>query len=226
MELICPDCRAQLVVVDAHNATCAGHDGRYQILFDRETGVVPDAPAAAALPDMPSSVVDSGTGMVTLNDISPRPAARMDFGFCAQHAEVQAVNRCRVCSKGMCVTCDFLLPGNIHVCPACLEQEPSTEISTKRKWLIGSGFVLGLFSIFMLVVTIGVGASGKDAQTVGAVLIFGMGIPAFIGEIVSLSAYDRRSRNGVILWIAMVLNGICGGLVLLAIIVGSFAGKG
>src|SRR6266850_2271912 len=123
MDLICPECRADLVIADAQNATCAAHNGRYQVLFDRSA-----QPAATLVP--------ASAPPPPATTAPPAAAPRILTVPCAQHPEVQSVTRCRVCSKGVCAVCDFVLPGNVHVCPACLETEPPTEISSKRRVLM------------------------------------------------------------------------------------------
>src|SRR5437763_11651910 len=130
MELICPECRADLVVADAQNADCITHNGRYQILFDRS------APPAAAAGVEPAVV---------------RPTHRTLNETCRQHPDTPAVARCRICSRGVCATCDFLLPGNVHVCPACLEKEPATEVAPKRRNLMIGAVAVAAYCTLMFV---------------------------------------------------------------------------
>jgi len=196
MDLICPECRADLVIADAQNATCAAHDGRYQILFDRSA-----QPAATLVPASPSEPTPAAP---------PPAAARVLTVPCVQHPEVQSVTRCRVCSNGVCAVCDFVLPGNVHVCPACLEKEPSTEISTKRRVLMVVGLILAAFCTLMVVMAV----SGTFTRTFGssetANLLLGNALlwPAVAGLVVALTALDRRLRNSTGIWIAVIWNAI------------------
>lgn len=207
MDLICPQCRAVFVIADAQNATCAAHDGRYQILFDRSADPAVLVPPTAPAPKYPAA--------------GPAPPP-LDIP-CQQHPDVQAVMRCRICSKGACAVCDFELPGNVHVCPACLEKEPATEVSAKRRKLMVIGLVLGAFSTLMLIMTAS-GAFfrmfGGYSQALDVVVTSLMRWPAQIGVGLSVSALDQRLGNSMGMWIAVVWNALLLGIVLLLIIIG------
>lgn len=251
MELICPDCRAELTVADPQTATCAGHDGRYQILFDRQLGTSqPGAPAeaprsvAAAAPavveddpnvkycpacDAPNPLTAQRCNVCresfTLMSLTARrrpPATPLPDVLCTQHPEVQAVTRCRICSKGVCALCDFLLPGNVHVCPACLEKEPSDEISLRRVRLMIGADVIAAYCTVMFVLLFSGTLHRAFGNSPEANMIIGNGIlwPAVIGVVVSLIAVDRRLRNSMGIWVAVVWNSINMGLYLLLIIIG------
>lgn len=201
MELICPDCRADLVIADAQNATCAAHDGRYQILFDRSSADLPAGTIAGAPPAAATS--------------APQFA-------CVQHPGVQAVARCRVCSNGMCATCDFVLPGNVHVCPACLEKEPSTEITPKRRRLMVIAFLIAAFSTMMFVMLMSgtlhraFGNTEAGNEVLGSIILWS----AVAGVAASLASIDRRLRNPVGIWVALVWNAVNLGIFILLMIIG------
>src|SRR5258708_28453813 len=144
MELICPDCRAELTVVDPQTATCAGHDGRYQILFDREVGAAQPGTAVAApgleqaaglaeieedpnikhcaTCDAPNPLTAErcracGDRFTLLNLSARRPAPSRLNITCAQHPEVPAVPRGPMCLKGFCGTSHLPHAGKAYVCP-------------------------------------------------------------------------------------------------------------
>src|SRR5258708_23379509 len=147
MELICPDCRAELTVVDPQTATCAGHDGRYQILFDREVGAAQPGTAVAAPGLEPAAglaeieedpnikhcaTCDAPNPLTaercracgdrfTLLNLSARRRAPSPLNLtCAQHPEVLAVTLSPICLKGVFVTCDFPLPRHLFFFPSSL----------------------------------------------------------------------------------------------------------
>jgi hypothetical protein len=201
MDLLCPDCRAGLVMTDSQNAACTAHQGRYQVLFDRSAGVAqPAAEPAANLTVYPRGI-----------------QAR-----CAQHPDVQAVVRCRVCQAGVCATCDFLLPGGVHVCPACLEQEPSEEISpARRNRAIGAivvAFVTTMIFAMLLTGTLHVvmGRGETTDMIAGSLILW----PAVAGLVLSLTAFDRRLRNSALIWTAVVWNSLHVALFLLLMVIG------
>jgi hypothetical protein len=205
MELICPDCRADLVSVDAQTATCAGHNGRYQVLFDRSLGDAQPGTQAAA--ERPAAAV----------------AGPPSLGIqCRQHPEIDAVARCRLCHRGVCATCDFLLPGNVHVCPACLEKEPSTEVSPKRRNTAIGALLIGIFVTFMFALLISGSIHRSFGNNEATNTVFGNLIlwPGLIGMGMALSAFDRRLRNSPLIWTTLVWNGINVGLFLLLMIIG------
>ena len=142
---------------------------------------------------------------------------------CVQHPGVPAAFQCRACGAFMCATCDFLLPGGIHVCPACAAA-PKTALSSKRKNLLIGSFVLSVWCTIVFAALMG-GAFASFVETkageqvVGTLLMLVLLIPSLIGLALGLSAMDRRLTNPPIIWIATVWNGlICGGFVLLCII--------
>jgi len=212
MELICPDCRADLVVVDAQNATCAGHNGRYQILFDRSLGAAqPGTETAAASPEPTVRIGDSQVEAPQAGNVR-----------CRQHPEVQAVARCRVCHAGVCATCDFLLPGNLHVCPGCLESEPSTDVSPRRRHLAIGAIIIAVFTLMMYVLSMSGAFRREFGGSEAANMVLGnlMLWPAIAGMVMSLSSFDRRLGNSALIWTAVVWNAIDVGIFVLFMIIG------
>ena len=62
---------------------------------------------------------------------------------CARHPDVQAVQYCKSCRVAVCGTCDFALPGGVHVCPDCATKT-SEGLSEKRKKPLGWAYGLAV----------------------------------------------------------------------------------
>ena len=199
MPLICPECRADLVVADAQNATCGTHGGQYQILFDRSA-----PPATGAIPPAPGG--------------APVVAQRGPTIFCVQHPEVPASTRCRVCLKGVCAICDFAVAGgSVHLCPACVEMEPATAISSGRRTLMIVGLVIAAFCLVLFVL----GVSAAQRNQTAANLIFGVLILAAIaGTLTAMCALERRLSNSAGIWVAVGWNAVNLGILLIFTVVG------
>lgn len=239
MDLICPDCR-QILEVDAQNAVCTAHDGHFQVLFDRGTAFVAEAPKPAAVPSagVPQAAYEIETkACQACGVLNPMSAAfcrscRSQFSLwsamsapqpsvnkihCTQHPDVPAVMRCQVCHSGVCATCDFVVPGGVHVCPACIEKEPSNELEPARRNKMIAGFFIAAYSTLMLAL----GRSGALVRTFGndkdTLKILGLFIfwPMVIGVGVSLAALDKRRGNTTSIIVGVVWNCINLGLLLL-----------
>ena len=126
------------------------------------------------------------------------------------------------CSKGVCATCDFLLPGNVHVCPACLEKEPSTELTPKRRNLMIGAVAVAAYCTLMFVLLMSgtLHRAFGRGEAVNAILGNAILIPAIGGLVLSLSAFDRRLRNTIGVWMGVVWNGVNLGIFLLLMIIG------
>ncbi len=142
---------------------------------------------------------------------------------CVQHPHLPATRQCRTCGAFMCATCDFTLPGGIHLCPACATT-PKTKLSPRRRNLLVGSFALAVWCTIGLAILLS-GALADTVQTkegeqaVGVALTFLLLIPAIIGMALGFSAVDRRLPNPPVLWIATIWNIlIVGGFVLLCIV--------
>ncbi len=145
--------------------------------------------------------------------------------MCVQHPEVAAVERCRVCWNGVCATCDFALPGGMHICPSCIDKEPQQEISAARKkrMLIGLGLAV-YSSIALLLLLTGAfhsmfGATGED-DGVNMVIGYAILFPTIGGVAVSFSSVDRRLRNSGGIWTAVIWNCVLLGIFMLLTVIG------
>ena len=118
---------------------------------------------------------------------------------CAQHPDVAAVQRCKVCRRGICATCDFTFAGNVHVCPTCVDAQSSAGLSPARRqkmlWSLG----LALWSTILLAVMFTPLLYQFEDATINELIAgaigFGVLIPTIIGVSMGFSAYDRRLHN-------------------------------
>lgn len=157
-----------------------------------------------------------------LNLQPARRESRMTGTMCAQHGEVEAVYRCRICASPMCITCDFALPGDMHVCPVCIEKEPSKELSSKRLILMIAGIACAFLGSLVLIVTVtgtfhrALGNSEGANMLIGNLMIW----PAVAGMACSLAAYDRRLHNSFGIQVARIWNAVNLGIFLLFMVIG------
>ncbi len=140
---------------------------------------------------------------------------------CVQHPKAAAVQQCRACGAFVCATCDFSLPGNVHVCPACAAA-PKSSLSPKRKKLLISSFALAVWSTLgMTALLAGVFAVRSQVQqeAIGTLLMFFVLFPAVVGLGLGLGARDRRLANPPSIGIAIAWNALlAGSFILLRII--------
>jgi len=145
---------------------------------------------------------------------------------CVQHPSVAATVQCKSCGAFMCGTCDFELPGGLHVCPACAAA-PKTALSPRRRGLLIGSFALAVWSTVGMTVLLS-GALAEMVQTkegeaiLGMVLSLFLLIPSIIGLALGFSAMDRRLVNGPAIWAAIIWNGIILGAFLLLSVIGTF----
>lgn len=142
---------------------------------------------------------------------------------CPQHPGVAAVQICHICAAPMCSTCDFLLPGDLHICPACATK-PQTSLSPKRKKMLITSFLLAAWCT----VVMGAVFSGmfrnmiktrEDQAALGYLIFIILLVPAIVGVSLGVASMDRRQSNSIATWIATAWNGvILGGYVILILI--------
>lgn len=152
------------------------------------------------------------------------PTIALSEARCVQHPNVQATQQCKACGAFMCATCDFELPGGIHVCPACAAA-PKTNLSPRRKKLMIGSFALAAWStVGMVCVFAGAFASmarDKGAQeALGVALMLFVLAPAIVGTALGVGAMDRRLSTPPLLWIATIWNGMLVGSFVLLMIIG------
>jgi len=144
-----------------------------------------------------------------------------------QHPSVAATAQCKSCGAFMCATCDFELPGGLHICPACAAA-PKTALSPRRKKLLIGSYGLAVWSTLGMAVLLS-GALAEAGQTkegeamLGVALSLFLLIPSIVGLALGFSATDKRFANGPAIWIAIIWNGIILGAFLLLSIIGTFS---
>jgi hypothetical protein len=270
MDLVCPECRGELVTLDGKVAHCTTHGGRFDILFSRRP---PPAPilASTETPDLeyvltagamslhhpqvaaafacsgcgtpicqtcafPASdgrhfcpqcaarLRDEGRLAALVNPSAPPVVSRLPEGVrCVQHLSVQAVQQCQMCGAFMCATCDFALPGGLHVCPACATG-PKAGLSARRKKLMAGSYALAVWCTLGMAVVMSGALAGTvrtkaDEQMLGVAMTFLVLVPGLIGLALGFSAVDRRFVNPPPVWVAIAWNGlIVAGFLLLSLV--------
>jgi B-box zinc finger protein len=137
----------------------------------------------------------------------PRPVVAPGT-MCPNHPENPAVQRCATCRTALCATCDFALPGNLHLCANCATT-PSDTVSSRRKKGTLWSYGLAILSMLLFVV----GFAVPDVMGL-------MVLPALAGLGLGLSAVERRLRNPLWVWVPVAWNGLILGTFFLLVIVG------
>ena len=141
---------------------------------------------------------------------------------CKQHPNVAAVQLCHFCSAPVCATCDFLLPGNFHACPACATS-PQSKLSPKRRKMLVSSYVLAIWcTVIMGALMTGMFAgmvrTKEDEAAFGTLIMIIVLVPAIAGIALGVSSKGRNSTS-MASWIAIIWNALfLAGLLLLMVI--------
>ncbi len=143
--------------------------------------------------------------------------------LCMRHPGVQAVQICKVCGSAMCETCDFVFPGNIHLCPTCATS-PRKGLKGKRRTYLIWSYILGVWSTLATLFFLSGAAaesvgSQADVEVLGIMMVFTMLVPAIIGMALGCSAMERHSKP-ISVWVATLWNGAIVGLFILLSIIG------
>lgn len=139
--MLCPICLAELDPTDVQSATCDTH-GEFQVLYARQTVVVPEtipaiaasapvtpvatpeAAAADAKRDLESARALAVLGLAEKPKPIATPAGTILEGKCVKHPKVDAIQNCSQCNAPMCRMCLYRSPYGKKMCPACLAGEP------------------------------------------------------------------------------------------------------
>lgn len=153
------------------------------------------------------------------------PPENLEGIQCSIHPSNPATHRCRSCGIPTCDICTFSFPGNLHLCPNCLNKPQ--EISPRRKkniiWSYAMAIVctIGLGLIFL--VARGMNSnSNEEAMAFGTLFIFLCLIPSIIGIATGSGARLRGQKTPLSILIPIVWNGLVLGLFILLTIIGNF----
>jgi hypothetical protein len=210
-------------------ARCTIHGGNYRVLFHRRLHAAPPAlpplvatsPAVSQTSAVNAEMAHPGGNVIA---VAVPPPPRYQGMHCVQHTSVAATARCDSCGAYMCATCDFALPGAMHICPACATSS-QTKLSERRKRALLWSFVMAAWAtlgIVVFFVAAARGAAEENEAALGVIFSFGMLIPSIIGFAVGFGAIDKRLKNPAILWVPLVWNGILLCLVILLVVIGLF----
>ena len=142
---------------------------------------------------------------------------------CKNHPGMDATSYCARCHTAMCQTCDFVFPGNIHLCPHCATS-PQPMGSARKRNLIFS-YLIAIWTS----VGIGLIASGffahmvktkSDVQLLGQGIMFLIFVPSIIGTALGFGTVDRRLSTPIAVWVSVVWNSV----ILLALVLLTFIG--
>jgi hypothetical protein len=145
--------------------------------------------------------------------------------MCVNHPGVQAMVQCKICRTAICATCDFIFPGNLHICPKCVIFE-GEGLSSKRKKMLIWSYVSAVLASFFLMAFFGAASGMSDGVgMMGALTGLGFLVLAasVTGTGLGFSAIDKRQKNPMVLWIAAVWNLIIVGIYVLLSIIGTFS---
>ena len=157
----------------------------------------------------PGARAESGPRLAGRGDLPPRQVHALK---CVQHPNVSAVHVCRGCGAPMCATCEFVLPGDLRLCPRCVAAPPK-RMSGKRKGLIIAAYVFAVWNTLGLAVLMsgllrGLAASQGGAALIGLVFFCLLLIPSVVGAAIGFSCFDPRLRNPPSIWGAMIWNAL------------------
>ena len=218
MEMYCPECMAPLTSTDGATAFCRTHGGNYQVLFARHSIVIPP---------MPAVVSQGGAGPVLPPPISAQGVIPPVLGTrCVQHPDAPAVTLCHNCRAPACATCDFVFPGDIHLCPSCASNSRPQMSSGRRKlipWSIGLA-LLGIAGLVGMVVLASASHNKESATAIGAGAMLVSFWPALIGLGLGVASMEKRLRTPGTVWIGIIGNALVVAIWILLMIVGAMKG--
>jgi predicted Zn finger-like uncharacterized protein len=177
--------------------------------------------------DKTASAVSSAIGDIQPSVIFANPQPVLSGQMCFWHPTVQAVQICKACGTAVCQTCDFLFPGNIHVCPRCATSRPQGLSGKRRTYMIWS-YVLAVWStlatiFFLSGAAVAMMGPGVEKEALGIMMSLFMLVPAIIGTALGSAAMERNSKP-ISVWIAAIWNGLIVALFILLCVVGIFMG--
>lgn len=247
----CPNCKSPLDATDKQNLRCPSH-GNFQVLFDKETLLKPTVRMEAepgkcarhpesemtlecetcetALCQDCEILVSGGRTVCPLCAEAGFSAGRfqpLTGKKCVQHADVQALNLCKVCGLGVCATCDFSFGSDLHLCPACVLNPSGSGLNSRQKKQLAGAYALSIFSFLGLMIGLVVSSGATtEAEVAGAgfLLIAAALLPSMGGIALASSTFPRKGSGNLWAWGAVVLNGLVAGVMVLLSTAGTFMG--
>jgi len=146
---------------------------------------------------------------------------------CVQHPNVRSVAKCRECGAGMCRTCDFLFPVNLHFCPVCVTSVTGKLSPRRKRYMITAFVLVGWSSIGFVCFVAGAAAGLADGDMgetlIGLALMLLVGFPVLIGTAFGMSARRPGGPNPVSVWVALIWNLLLLAGFILLMVIGSLA---
>jgi hypothetical protein len=144
---------------------------------------------------------------------------------CTNHPEMPAEHRCYHCNMPLCNTCAFSFPGEIYLCPSCVQKKPSElNPAIKKNTTISLCIALESFLALILffVTASQIGDDQSSLQLLGyALFVFSL-VPAIVGFAFGISVMPKSGKKPFLLRIAVISNIGIIGIIILATIAGIF----
>ena len=143
---------------------------------------------------------------------------------CVNHGGVQAARRCGYCGAGICETCAFTFPGDLHLCPTCATQPSPALLERKKKFLVWGyvGAIAGTLSIALSVFYSASDAarSGEADEAVYGLIGWLIMLSIGTGVICSNLARTRGVTSSWALRTALIWNWVLAALMVVFMIAG------
>ncbi len=182
-----------------------------------QTCAFPSANGTVRCPVCVSSPMARLQGAVTVPPVAAPPLSQM----CRRHPEQQAMHLCARCRAPICSTCDFVFPGNLHLCPTCATT-PETGLG-KRKGRVVAALSLAVWStlslVFMLV-SAREARTAESQQSIGVAFAFLGFVPAMVGMALGLSCFEKRMHSPPLIWVGAIWNILVVAVFLLLVVIG------
>jgi hypothetical protein len=163
--------------------------------------------------------------MVEPANLEPASDASPTVERCVAHPEVAASVECRGCRSWTCETCDFVFPGDVHLCPKCVKSYATSTSAWRRRArnrsLVYGGVATAFFASLPLA---GVLAESEAGLTVLGILAFGGGGGfALAGLAHGVDAIHRVSAPRLGERLPKIWSQVLIGLMVLISVIGTFS---
>ncbi len=143
---------------------------------------------------------------------------------CVNHSGVAAARRCGYCGSGICETCAFTFPGELHLCPTCATQPSPAVLERKKKFLVWA-YVGAIFGTLTIVGSVLYGASAAMSGDQADEAVYGLlGWLMFASVGTGLACSNLARTRGVTsswsLRTALIWNWVLAAMLVVLIIAG------